>query len=68
MATNTPRSMRTSGGKVSLYLPDTMRDSLHEEAQRQDRSISWLMKKAWEVALPTIQRLPSIDQNPDGTA
>jgi uncharacterized small protein (TIGR04563 family) len=41
---------------------------MEAEAKRLDRSVSWLIKKAWEVALPTVQAFPSIDQNPDGTA
>lgn len=44
--------------KVSVYLPEAMRDEILAEGQRQDRSISWLLQKAWRRAREEIQKMP----------
>jgi uncharacterized small protein (TIGR04563 family) len=44
--------------KQSLYLTDEVLDFLRREAERQDRSISWLVQKAVEVAQVQITKFP----------
>lgn len=33
--------------KKTIYLPDQIVDELEAEAKRQDRTVSWLIKRAW---------------------
>lgn len=47
--------------KQSIYLPEPMLAELRAEAARTDRSLSWLIQRAWSVARVQIARLPSID-------
>lgn len=45
--------------KPSLYFPkDTLRE-LEEQARRLDRSISWLVRRAWTLARSEIRTYPS---------
>jgi uncharacterized small protein (TIGR04563 family) len=45
--------------KQTLYFPDDMLKELASEAARQDRSLSWLIQKAWKLARGDIKRAPS---------
>jgi uncharacterized small protein (TIGR04563 family) len=46
--------------KRSLYLPDEHLSEMLHEAKRQDRSLSWIVQKAWIVARDDIKKLPSV--------
>ena len=45
--------------KQSLYFPEEMLEEIRNEAIRQDRSLSWIVQRAWMVACKDIQRIPS---------
>lgn len=45
--------------KQSLYLPGPMSDEIRLEAKRLDRSLSWVIQKAWRLARLEIQKIPS---------
>lgn len=45
--------------KVSLYLPDKMLKEIEREAHRQDRSMSWIVRQAWQIARERIKQMPS---------
>jgi uncharacterized small protein (TIGR04563 family) len=45
--------------KQSLYFPEDMLKEMMEEATRQDRSLSWIVQKAWRIARRDIKRVPS---------
>jgi len=47
--------------KQSLYFPDEMLREIQEEAARQDRSLSWIMQRAWKAARAQIARIPGTD-------
>ncbi|MEE2645451.1 MAG: TIGR04563 family protein [Myxococcota bacterium] len=47
--------------KQSLYFPQEMLKEIQEEAARQDRSLSWIVQKAWKIARDRIRQFPSID-------
>ncbi|MBU6162655.1 MAG: TIGR04563 family protein [Myxococcales bacterium] len=52
--------------KQSLYFPDSMLREIQQEANRQDRSLSWIVQKAWQLARTDIARYPSVnDASPD---
>ncbi|MCP4600525.1 MAG: TIGR04563 family protein [Proteobacteria bacterium] len=48
--------------KQSLYFPEDMLREITVEAGRQDRSLSWIVQKAWRVAREDIMKYPSIDE------
>jgi uncharacterized small protein (TIGR04563 family) len=51
----------TDHRKQSLYFPEDMLMEIQREAERQDRSISWIVQQAWKVARAEIKRIPSVN-------
>jgi len=47
--------------KQSLYFPLEMLDEIREQAKRLDRSLSWVIQRAWTVAKMGIRRMPGSD-------
>ena len=47
--------------KQSLYFPEEMLNEIQDEAQRQDRSLSWVVQQAWRLARPEISKFPGIN-------
>jgi uncharacterized small protein (TIGR04563 family) len=45
--------------KQSLYFPDEMLTEIQAEARRQDRSLSWIVQKAWRTARKELAKYPS---------
>jgi uncharacterized small protein (TIGR04563 family) len=45
--------------KQSLYFPDEMLTEIQAEAKRQDRSLSWIVQKAWRTARKELAKYPS---------
>ena len=45
--------------KQSLYFPEEMLREMQEEAIRQDRSLSWIVQRAWRVARERMTTLPA---------
>ena len=43
--------------KQSLYFPEDMLKEIQAEAARQDRSLSWIVQKAWKIARPKFEQL-----------
>jgi uncharacterized small protein (TIGR04563 family) len=52
--------------KQSLYFPEEMLKEIANEAMRQDRSMSWIVQKAWKAARKEIMTIPSIDDHAGG--
>ena len=50
--------------KQSLYFPEDMLREIQEEATRQDRSLSWIVQKAWKIARKDIMKFPSVNEFP----
>ena len=50
--------------KQSLYFPEDMLKEIGAEATRQDRSLSWIVQKAWKTARKDIMSMPSVDGAP----
>ena len=48
--------------KQSLYFPEEMLKEISDEATRQDRSLSWIIQKAWKTARREIMAVPSINE------
>ena len=51
----------TDKRKQSLYFPEDMLKEIQEEANRQDRSLSWIVQQAWRIARVEIMRFPSVN-------
>ena len=45
--------------RKSVYIADKMLEELEAEAKRQDRTISWLLKRAWFESKQKIKEYPS---------
>ena len=45
--------------KQSLYFPEDMLAEIKSEAGRLDRSLSWVVQRAWKIARLEIKKLPS---------
>jgi len=48
--------------KQSLYFPEEMLREITSEAARQDRSLSWIVQKAWKIARRDIMKYPSVNE------
>ena len=48
--------------KLTLYFPPDLLEEARLEAQRQERTVSWILQKAWEFARQEIHKLPSADE------
>lgn len=51
----------TDKRKQSLYFPEEMLREIQLEANRQDRSLSWIVQQAWRIARHEIMRFPSVN-------
>ena len=49
----------TDKRKQSLYFPEEMLKEIQAEATRQDRSLSWIVQKAWKVGRKEIAKYAS---------
>ena len=50
--------------KQSLYFPEEMLKEIGAEATRQDRSLSWIVQKAWKAARKDLMTIPSVIDTP----
>jgi len=48
--------------KQSLYFPEEMLKEIGDEATRQDRSLSWIVQKAWKIARSEVCKYPSVNE------
>jgi uncharacterized small protein (TIGR04563 family) len=51
----------TDKRKQSLYFPEEMLKEIQEEANRQDRSLSWVVQQAWKMARDRIRSFPAVN-------
>ena len=60
-ASKLPVDNKTDQRKQSLYFPESMLQEIKEEAARLDRSLSWIVQRAWKIARTEIKKLPSVN-------
>lgn len=48
--------------KFTIYFPEDMLEETRHEAMRQDRTVSWILQKAWLIARRDIQHFPAADE------
>jgi uncharacterized small protein (TIGR04563 family) len=66
MAADKDKSLEKSDKrKQSLYFPEDMLEEIQKEAMRQDRSLSWIVQKAWKIAREQIRKFPSVNDVTD---
>lgn len=68
----------TDKRKQSLYFAEDMLSEIMAEANRLDRSLSWVMQCAWRMAASEVRKFPSVEHDvaapgsgpgtPDGSA
>ncbi len=56
-----PAASKTDKRKQSLYFPESMLQEIKEEAARLDRSLSWVVQRAWKISRLEIKKLPSVN-------
>jgi uncharacterized small protein (TIGR04563 family) len=54
-----PSSSSNDNRKQSLYFPEAMLEDIKAEAIRLDRSLSWVVQRAWKTARAEIRKIPS---------
>jgi uncharacterized small protein (TIGR04563 family) len=54
--------------KQNVYLSDRMLDEIRFEAARCDRSLSWVVQKAWKVARARVMAMQSANAAPESAA
>ena len=57
---------RAAGQKLNLYLPVWMAQEVAREAARLERSASWILRRAWQLARSEIRRPSRSDGSPGG--
>ncbi len=57
----TKADSKTDKRKQSLYFPESMLQEIKEEAARLDRSLSWIVQRAWKISRLEIKKLPSVN-------
>ena len=62
-----PNTKKTDKRKQSLYFQVDMLDEIKSEAIRQDRSLSWVIQRAWRIAREDIQEFPGVNDIVGGT-
>lgn len=51
--------------KQSLYFPNEMLDEIKVEADRLERSFSWVIQRAWKIAKAEVAKLPASQPQAD---
>jgi uncharacterized small protein (TIGR04563 family) len=57
-----PDSVKSDKRKQSLYFPEAMLEEIQNEAQRLQRSMSWVVQRAWKHARKEIKGIPGSNE------
>lgn len=66
MGENQTTSKGSDKRKQSLYFPESMLQEIKDEAARLDRSLSWIVQRAWKTARLEIRKIPSVNEIEEG--
>lgn len=55
---------QTDKRKQSLYFPEDMLKEIQHEAQRLDRSLSWIVQQCWKYSRTKLKEFPSSTDEP----
>lgn len=53
--------------KKSVYFPEKMMNEINRESRRQDRTVSWLLQRAWMIARAEIMGLETVTKPNSGS-
>jgi uncharacterized small protein (TIGR04563 family) len=59
---SSPDVSKSDKRKQSLYFPEAMLEEIQKEAQRLQRSMSWVVQRAWKHARKEIKSLPGSNE------
>ena len=59
--TSTLPGSKTDKRKQSLYFPESMLQEDQGGSCRLDRSLSWVVQRAWKISRVEIKKLPSVN-------
>ena len=62
MSNNPSQGSKTDKRKQSLYFPEIMLSEMKGEAQRLNRSLSWVVQRAWKVARADVRKMPGTNE------
>lgn len=65
MSENQAANKGSDKRKQSLYFPESMLQEIKDEAARLDRSLSWIVQRAWKIARLEIKKIPSVNDIAD---
>jgi uncharacterized small protein (TIGR04563 family) len=65
VAENGPNKAGSDKRKQSLYFPEAMLQEIKDEAARLDRSLSWVVQRAWKLARLDVKKIPSVNDIAD---
>jgi uncharacterized small protein (TIGR04563 family) len=68
MADNQSANRGSDKRKQSLYFPEAMLQEIKDEAARLDRSLSWVVQRAWKMARLEIKKIPSVNEVEEDSA
>lgn len=57
-----PDVSKSDKRKQSLYFPEAMLEEIQKEAQRLQRSMSWVVQRAWKHARREIKGIPGSNE------
>jgi uncharacterized small protein (TIGR04563 family) len=57
-----PDVSKSDKRKQSLYFPEAMLEEIQKEAQRLQRSMSWVVQRAWKHARKEIKGIPGSNE------
>lgn len=46
--------------KLTVYVPDAIHEEMKSEADRQERTVSWLVEHCWRLSRSRLQEYPAI--------
>ena len=47
--------------KLTVYVPGAAFEEMKHEADRQDRSVSWLVEHCWRLSRDRVRNYPSVN-------
>lgn len=54
--------MTKSKHKMTVYVPDSIFAEMRREANRQERSVSWLVEHAWKLSRIKVKSYPTVSE------
>mgnify|MGYP001570176229 CR=1 FL=1 len=53
--------------QITVYFPPEVLAEIEREAKRQDRSLPWLMQRAWKLAKEELRKVPPLSASEESS-